>query len=526
MISRANRYLLAIIAILAAVSALAVPVWAVSLQEEIEMGQKIDAEVLKQNPLSNSDAAQQEIEKTGQLIVSKAGLKRPELPYHFKVINSGKDYNAFSVPGGYIYFTEALWNMLNSEERAGVLAHEIVHSDRRHALDAMLKLQQRSTVLGILLILINANNDLQNIVDLAHSLYTLKYSRGDEKQADEIGTQYLYNSGLNPAGLLMAMRKLNRLEEAQGGRVPTILSNHPSTPERLKYLEALLAKMKVQFPQENVGSVSLPDKIGTVTNKSGSTISFTSTQTLKPGQILWVSGQGWDSNFEKKGSRPIARVIVTRVSGGNQGKVYPFSDKAAQQIVNGADVHALPVPAVNDSVGKITSDAFQRNAKIKIELTGNCRLEKMDRLMAVSPVWDNKSDNLAPGNIGYVVISDPSRPDGFAALSNPDYSYAPVEAGASLVKMNDPDAAKWIGPVISIGRSQAQVEVMASKALETGKDYDIAAPAWTRMLSVSRRAIARARFAPQGNKMVLNILEYTPGNNIDSIKNGLDIYER
>lgn len=526
MISRVHRYILALAASIAAASALAVPAWAVSLQEEIDMGKKIDAEVLKQHPASANEAAQQEIEKTGQLIVSKAGVKRPDLPYHFKVINSGNDYNAFSVPGGYIYFTDALWNMLTPDERTGVLAHEIVHSDRRHAVDAMLKLQQRSTVLGILLILVNANLDLQNVVDMANSLYTLKYSRGDEKQADEIGTQYLHNAGMNPAGLLMAMRKINRLEEANGGRVPTILSNHPSTPDRMKYLEALLIKMRVTVPPESVGSVTLPDKIGAITNKSGSTISFTSTQPLKPGQILWVAGQGWDNNFEKKGPRPIARVIVTRVSGGYQGKVYPFSDKAAEKIVNGADVHALPMPAVNEAVARIASDAFGRNGKARIEPIGNFAAKRLERLMAISPVWSNKNSDLAPGNIGYVVITDPSKPDGYQALSNPDYAYAPFEAGASLVRLSDPDAAKWIGPVISIGRSQAQVEVMTDKSLEAGKDYDIVAPGWEKSQSVSQRALARARFAPQKNKMVLNILEYTPGNNIESIKNGLDVYER
>ena len=105
------------------------------------------------------------------------------------------DLNAFSTCGGYIYFTDHLWNILRTDERAGVLAHEIVHSDRRHSLDAMLKLQKRSTILGAILILAGAGRTVTDIVDIANQLSTLKYSRGDEKQADEIGLQYCTMQG-------------------------------------------------------------------------------------------------------------------------------------------------------------------------------------------------------------------------------------------------------------------------------------------------------------------------------------------
>jgi len=188
---------------------ISLPSISITLQEEIDIGKKSNEAVLKQD----------------------------------------KELNAFAVPGGYVYYTSGLWKQLNNDERAGVLAHEIIHVDQRHSLDAMLKFQRRRDWTDIALIITGANKTIQSAAGIVNNLHELKYSRGDEKQADTMGVGLLVKSRKNPAGLLMAMRKIMRNEQKLGGTTPAIFSSHPPTRERLAYLEKMLRDMHVPVPK-------------------------------------------------------------------------------------------------------------------------------------------------------------------------------------------------------------------------------------------------------------------------------------
>ncbi len=76
---------------------------AFSVQEEIDLGKKIDAEIMKENRLDPDGQAQKEINEYGQKLAKY--VSRPQIPYHFKILKD-EEFNAFSVPGGYVYFTE------------------------------------------------------------------------------------------------------------------------------------------------------------------------------------------------------------------------------------------------------------------------------------------------------------------------------------------------------------------------------------------------------------------------------------
>ena len=310
------------LALLFALAAQPVAGWAVTLQEEIDLGKRLNDEILKQTPLSTDRAAQKEIDELGQRLV-RAGIRRPEIEYHFQILQDD-DFNAFAIPGGYVYFTQRLWNVMRKDERVGVLAHEIAHTDRRHAIDAMLKAQRRQIFLAILLTVVKANNTWANIADLAHSLYTLKYSRGDERQADEVGVELCQKAGFNPAGLLLAMRKINRFQSEQGGQPPKIFSSHPPTPERLQYLQQLLTRMNVPIPPEDVKDMPSPNRIGEVVRAAGGTVEFTSSKHLGDGDVVWIMRPGWDFYYENRTDRPAARAIVRGTGPNYSADVWPI----------------------------------------------------------------------------------------------------------------------------------------------------------------------------------------------------------
>ncbi len=61
-------------------------------------------------------------------------LENKLFDYQFFIIDMGEP-NAFALPGGYIFATRGILALANSEdELAGVIGHEIIHSNNRHSI--------------------------------------------------------------------------------------------------------------------------------------------------------------------------------------------------------------------------------------------------------------------------------------------------------------------------------------------------------------------------------------------------------
>lgn len=143
--------------------------------------------------------------------------------------------NAFAIPGGNIVVHTGLVKEAGrGEELAGVLAHEIAHVTRRHSL------QQLVNQAGMLVLLQAVVGDVGGLAgvasDAGHYLLTQKYSRGFERDADQVGWEYLMRANIDPRGMTDFFERLK--EEA--GNVPdalSILSTHPATSERIEFLE-------------------------------------------------------------------------------------------------------------------------------------------------------------------------------------------------------------------------------------------------------------------------------------------------
>ncbi|MGC8862279.1 MAG: M48 family metalloprotease [Armatimonadota bacterium] len=528
-LTHARGSLYALMAVLVAAALAAAPARAVTLEEELELGRKLDAEILKQTPQISDKQALKEIDELGQQLVK--GVQRPQIKYHFRILR-GDDLNAFSIPGGYVYFSEHLWNVLRRDERIGVLAHEIVHSDRRHALDAILKAQRRQIWISLILAAARANRTWSDIADILHQVYTLKYSRGDERQADEVGVELCQKAGFNPAGLLLAMRKIRRFQAESGGEPPKIFSSHPPTPEREQYLTRLLQSKGVPIPPEDVKEIPNPYKIGEVVAVEGQQIKFTSSKPLQQGSVVWLMGWGWDYYYENRKQTPIARAVVTNASSPYIATVRFVSPDRASEITKGAGVYMPPAPKPEDGVGYIRPAAGAAGDVGRLEL--NSPVSPLQRFLARQVVWNKDYSRLVYANAGYVVVTSAAdnRPAAFLSVSRPEYSYAPLTDGAILVKLNDPDQKRWYGPVVSIGRSSQMVELISNRSPDllvldrsAGKEFDIVVPPWDPAESYESRVIGRAILRSLDKKIVLQITRFTPGWSMSDVRNGYDIYE-
>lgn len=167
--------------------------------------------------------------------------------YKFKfVIVDDKVVNAFALPGGTVIINSGLLLKTESpEELAGVLAHEISHVTRQHGVRQIIQ------SIGIYMIVQTLLGDVQGILavllDNSGFLLNLKFSRDFEREADDSGFKYLVGAEIDPTGMVSFFDKMKEEEKkVTGGEVeiPSIISTHPATDERINNLKKKLNKIE------------------------------------------------------------------------------------------------------------------------------------------------------------------------------------------------------------------------------------------------------------------------------------------
>jgi len=186
------------------------------------------------------------VEQVGKNIAAQSGLADARGAYTVTLLNSPIN-NAFAIPGGYIYTTRQLVALMDNEaELAGVLGHEVGHVAARHSQQRQQAAQQNS-ILGVLGAVVSGvllgNSQLgqlgQQLALQGTQLLTLKYSRSQEIQADDLGIAYLSGAGYDPAAMstvLQSLAEQNALDARMSGQsneVPEWASTHPDPAGRV-----------------------------------------------------------------------------------------------------------------------------------------------------------------------------------------------------------------------------------------------------------------------------------------------------
>jgi predicted Zn-dependent protease len=181
--------------------------------------------------------------------------------YRFYVIENDV-YNAFASPAGKIFINSGLLiAMDNEEELAGILSHEIAHASARHVsqrIDQSKKLNYATLAglaAGILLGMggsaAAANAVTMGTVAAGQSL-VLSFSRANEVQADQLGLMYLTQAGYSGEGLLVMLKKMRSKQWFDSSQMPTYLSTHPGTEDRIIYIDSWLAGRPPIEPEAKV----------------------------------------------------------------------------------------------------------------------------------------------------------------------------------------------------------------------------------------------------------------------------------
>lgn len=215
----------------------------VSEQQEIQMGQQGAQQVAQEVGLIKDQALQNYVQSVGSAIATKS--ERPNLPWTFRAVDDPSP-NAFALPGGYIFVTRGLLDLMNNEaELATVLGHEIGHVTARHSVHQMSQQQLAQLALGVGAILSPTVAQLGEAASQGLGLLFLKYSRDDESQADDLGFRYALNQGYDVRYMDDVFRSLQRIEESsKQSPLPTWLQTHPGEADRIQAIDKKLAQLQ------------------------------------------------------------------------------------------------------------------------------------------------------------------------------------------------------------------------------------------------------------------------------------------
>ena len=216
-----------------------------SQSKEIAVGRQIATEVEQQAKLVEDPVVTEYINRIGQNVVLHSDAK---VPFTIKVIDSD-EVNAFALPGGFFYVNKGLILAADNEaELAGVMAHEIAHVAARHAMENQGKgtAMNYGMLAGIIFGGPIVSTILQNGGGILGGLSMLKFSRGAEVEADNLGVQYLYASGYDPTSMSTMFEKLASKNKKKPGTVAKLFSSHPQSLERRDTSLSLVAR----FPEK------------------------------------------------------------------------------------------------------------------------------------------------------------------------------------------------------------------------------------------------------------------------------------
>ena len=204
--------------------------------DEVQLGQQTDKEIVKTYTLYQDPDLEQYIGQLGRRLASLS--HRPQLSYHFKVLDTPV-VNAFAVPGGYVYLTRGILSYFNDEaELAGVMGHEIGHITARHSAHQYSQLQVTQLAFSLGMALGEGFRQFAGLAEAGVSMLFLRFSRDNERQADDLGMLYATRAGLDASRMADFFETLGRLNPTSDrSGLDSWFSTHPNPPDRIRVIK-------------------------------------------------------------------------------------------------------------------------------------------------------------------------------------------------------------------------------------------------------------------------------------------------
>lgn len=209
-----------------------------AIRAEHGVGRDMAAVMLEETPPDPDASCQSLVDDVGRRLM--AAVRNPLHRFEMTAVVATRP-TALALPGGFILISRSLVDLAgrSQDEVAFVLAHEMAHVIRRHAIERLLK----QKIVSAAALASPGRGALAGWVrQVGVQWLERAYSREQEYEADELGWLLCRAAGFDSAG---ASRVLTRLGQLDRGEDPlgldAYLSTHPPVADRVRRLESLSA---------------------------------------------------------------------------------------------------------------------------------------------------------------------------------------------------------------------------------------------------------------------------------------------
>jgi predicted Zn-dependent protease len=218
----------------------------ISPEQEIAMGLQSAPQMAQEfGGVSQNAQAAALVQQVGQRILEGSTAKETPYQYQFHLLADQQTINAFALPGGQVFITEALLGRLQNEDQlAGVLGHEVGHVVARHSAQRLAQMELAQGLTGAVTM---ATYDPSSpnggyLANMIANMVTMKYGRDQELQSDNLGVRFMIEAGYKPEELIGVMEILK--QAAGPNRTPEFQSTHPDPENRAEKIKEAIEQYR------------------------------------------------------------------------------------------------------------------------------------------------------------------------------------------------------------------------------------------------------------------------------------------
>ncbi|MEE2636890.1 MAG: M48 family metallopeptidase [Acidobacteriota bacterium] len=199
-----------------------------AIEAEYGVGFDMAAVVRERSGVDPAPALRTLLSDTQQRLASVVRNKRHR--FEVGVVNDEQP-TAYALPGGFIFVATTLTELCENDpdELSFVVAHEMAHVIRRHAINRVL----RQTAYSAASLLTPGRGVIAPwLRRVGLEWLERAYSREQEFEADELGGLLTKAAGFDPAGAVRLFRRFQTLSTEESPSLGAYLSTHPPVAER------------------------------------------------------------------------------------------------------------------------------------------------------------------------------------------------------------------------------------------------------------------------------------------------------